>query len=63
MSDEVNDAVKTKLDVIPGIAMEYFSLTSNIVVLTSVDLLRLTLNLLRLTFTSSEYNLYTRRSK
>ena len=37
MSDEVNDAVKTKLDVIPGIAMEYFSLTSNIVVLSSVD--------------------------
>ena len=63
MSDEVNDVVKTKLDVIAGIAMEYFSLTSNIVVLTSVDLLRLTLNLLRLTFTSSEYNLYTRRSK
>ena len=63
MSDEVNDEVNTKLDVIPGIAMEYFSLTSNIKALTSVDLLRLLLYLLRLTFTSSECRLYTRRSK
>ena len=30
MSDEVNDEVNTKLDVTLGIAMEYFSLTSNI---------------------------------
>ena len=34
MSDDVNNAVKIKLYVIPGIAMDYFSFTSNIVVLT-----------------------------
>ena len=51
MSDEVNDEVNTKLDVIPGIAMEYFSLTSNIVDLTSVDLLRL-----NTTYTQDEIN-------
>ena len=55
MPDEVNDEVNTKLDVIPGIAMEYFSLTSNMKVLTSVDLLRLMLYLVRLdTYTQDE---------
>ena len=48
MPDEVNDEVNTKLDVMPGIAMEYFSLTSNMKFLTSVDLLRLMLYLVRL---------------
>ena len=32
MPDEVNDEVNTKLDVIPGIAMKYFSLMSNTVI-------------------------------